>query len=133
MRHGCEICNANFAADIFAERNYHVRGSRFKFIGVKKLAQRYKRYALIRHFEPDKRFAGDGRLNADGVCGKRKRQIVLKGGYGRQFDAFGGLECVLCHGRTHINLSHFNGDAELLQCFLDDQPVIFYIAACRLK
>ena len=51
----------------------------------------HERRRLVRHLNADKRLARDGRLDADGVRGKRKREVRMERGNAREFHALRGL------------------------------------------
>ncbi len=76
MRHARQIRDPDFATDVFSQSEHHVMRAARKFCAFEQLFAGDERGLLVWHFNPDQRFSGNWRFNADGMRGQGQCQIV---------------------------------------------------------
>lgn len=82
---------------------------------------------FIRDFDSDESETRDRRLYTDRFCLECESEIVLEIGYLGQANTLGRPETILYDGRADTLILHLDIDAELEECPLDYQRLLFYL------
>ena len=88
---------------------------------------------VVRHLDTDRRFAGDGRLDAHARLGKVHGNVVYQIGNGTHTHTCLRFDLIPRDGRSAGAGHTLDADLEALQRILQDLRVFLYLAVIRLK